>query len=110
MDLSDLFDWAQAGIFDGLAAGGAHDGLIRRNLQTSYARLLSQMLLAPDSRAPSDARSLARLELQNLAHDAATGAPHASSEVERAHLEGLAALAEQALHAQATLMAPMGSM
>jgi len=110
MDLADLFDWAQAGIFDGLASGAARDGLIRRNLQTEYARLLSQMLLAPDPRAPSDARALARLELQNLAHDASAGAPHASTEVERAHLEALAALAQQALHAQATITSPMATM
>ncbi len=110
MGLADLFDWAQAGIFDGLASGAAHDGLIRRNLQTAYARLLAQMLLAPDKSTPSDARALARLELQNLAHDAAAGAPHASDLLERAHLEALAALAQQALHAQATLMAPMAGM
>jgi hypothetical protein len=110
MDLANLFDWAQAGIFDGLAAGGANDGLIRRNLQTSYARLLSQMLLAPDSHTPSDARALARLELQNLAHDAASGESHASTEVERAHLTELAAFAQQTLHAQTTVGAPMGGM
>jgi hypothetical protein len=110
MDLADLFDWAQAGIFDGLASGGARDGLIRRNLQTSYGRLLSQILIAPERRTPSDARALARLELQKLAHDAAAGAPHASTEVERAHLDALAALAEQALHAQATVAAPMAAM
>jgi Met-zincin/Domain of unknown function (DUF5117) len=110
MDLTDLFDWAQAGIFGGLAAGGAHDGLIRRNLQAAYARLLSQMLIAPDRRTPSDARALARLELQKLAHDASTGAPLASSEVERAHLEALAAFAQQTLHAQATIAAPFGAM
>jgi hypothetical protein len=107
MGLADLFDWAQSGIFGGLASGGAHDGLIRRNLQSAYARMLSQMLIAPDRRTPSDARSLARLELQNLAHDASTGAPHASTELERAHLEALAAFAQQTLHAQATLGAPM---
>ncbi len=55
MDLSDLFDWAQAGILDGLASGGGHDGLIRRNLQTAYAHLLAQMLIAPDKGTPSDA-------------------------------------------------------
>jgi hypothetical protein len=110
MDLADLFDWTQAGIFGGLASGGDHDGLIRRNLQAAYARMLSQMLIAPDRRTPSDARSLARLELQNLARDAATGAPHAATEVERAHLEALAAFAQQTLHAQATLGAPMGGM
>ncbi len=110
MDLSDLFDWAQAGILDGLASGGGHDGLIRRNLQTAYAHLLAQMLIAPDKGTPSDARALARLELQSLAHDAAAGAPHASDLMERAHLEALAALAQQALHAQATLVAPMAGM
>jgi hypothetical protein len=108
MDLADLFDWAQSGIFGGLAAGGAHDGLIRRNLQMAYAALLSQMWIAPEKGIPSDARALARLELQDLANDAATGAPLASSEVERAHLKALAALANQALHVQATVAAPFG--
>lgn len=107
MDLVDLFDWAQSGIFGGLASGDSHDGLIRRNLQMAYAGLLSQMWIAPAKGTPSDARALARLELQNLAHDASTGAPLASNEVERAHLDALAALAEQALHARATLAAPL---
>jgi hypothetical protein len=106
MDLADLFDWSRTAIFGNIASGGAQDGLIRRNLQTSYARLLSQMWIAPAKRTPADAQALARLELQNLAHDAATGAPLASSEVERAHLEALAALAQRALRARATAAAP----
>jgi hypothetical protein len=106
MDLADLFDWSRSAIFGDIASGGAQDGLIRRNLQTSYAKLLSQMWIAPAKRAPADAQALARLELQNLAHDAATGAPLASSEVERAHLEALAALAQRALRARATAAAP----
>jgi hypothetical protein len=105
MDLADLFDWAQSGIFGDIAAGGAHAGLIRRNLQTAYARLLSQMWIAPKG-TPPDGQALARLELQNLAHDATTGAPLASSDVERAHLEELAALAQQALRARATIAVP----
>ncbi len=102
MDLSDLFDWTQSAIFGDVAAGGGQDGLIRRNLQTSYAGLLSQMWTAPAKGTPSDAQALARLELQSLAHDATTGAPLASSEVERAHLEALAALAQRALRAKTT--------
>jgi Met-zincin/Domain of unknown function (DUF5117) len=102
MNLADLFDWTQSAIFGGIASGGANDGLIRRNLQTSYASLLSQLWIAPAKREPSDAQALARLELQNLAHDATTGAPLASSEVERAHLEALAALAQRALRARTT--------
>ncbi|HEX4050221.1 MAG TPA: zinc-dependent metalloprotease [Steroidobacteraceae bacterium] len=106
MDLEDLFDWTQSAIYGDIASGGAHDGLIRRNLQTSYARLLSQIWLTPAIRTPSDARALARLELQNLAHDATSGAPLASSEVERAHLQELSALAQQALRARITTAAP----
>lgn len=108
MDLTDLFDWAQTGIFGGLATGGAHDGLIRRNLQTAYARLLSKMWIEPAKGTPSDARALARLQLRSLAHDASAGAPLASSEVERAHLEALGALAQRALHVRATVTAPFG--
>ena len=102
MDLADLFDWTQSAIFGDVASGGAQDGLIERNLQTSYATLLSQLWIAPAKREPSDAQALARLELQSLAHDAATGAPLASNEIERAHLEALAALAQRALHARTT--------
>jgi hypothetical protein len=109
MDLADLFDWAQSAIFGNIASGGAHDGLIRRNLQTSYARLLSQMWIAPAKGTPADAQAFARLELQNLAHEATTGSPLASSEVERVHLEALAALAQEGLRARATTAAPFGA-
>ena len=108
MSLADLFDWAQTAIFGNVGSGGAHTGLIRRNLQTSYARLLSQMWIAPAKGTPSDARALARFELHGLARDASTGEPLASNDVERAHLEALAALAQQALHARAIIAAPPG--
>jgi hypothetical protein len=106
MNLPDLFDWSQATILGDIASGGAHDGLIRRNLQTSYARMLSQMWIAPAKGAPSGAQALARFELENLAHDAALGAPLAASEIERAHLEALGALAQRALRARAPAAAP----
>ena len=109
MDLTDLFDWAQSGIFGDIASGAAHDGLIRRNLQTSYARLLSQIWTAPPKGTPSDAQALARLGLQKLVHDATIGAPRAADEVERAHLEALAALARQALRARVMAAAPFGA-
>ncbi len=102
MSLADLFDWSQSAIFGDIAAGGGSDGLIRRNLQASYESLLARMWTAPAKGEPSDAQALARLELQSLAHDAATGAPLASSEIERAHLQALAALAQRALHARTT--------
>jgi Met-zincin/Domain of unknown function (DUF5117)/Domain of unknown function (DUF5118) len=109
MSLPDLFDWAQTAIFGGIASGGAHDGLIRRNLQTAYARLLTHMWIAPVKGTPADGQALARLELQSLAHEAGTGAPLAASEVERAHLRALAALAQQALQVRATTAAPFGA-
>lgn len=106
MDLVDLFDWAQTGIFGNLDTGGSNDGLIRRNLQTAYATLLSHMWTAPAEGTPADAQALARLELQNLAQAATAGASHAGNEVERAHLQELTAIADQALQARATIAAP----
>lgn len=102
MDLADLFDWSQGTIFGDLPAGDGHDGLIRQNLQTAYLKLLAQMWIAPPAGTPPDAQALARMELQKVVQGATTGAPLAANDVERAHLQALAARAQQALEARPT--------
>ena len=108
MSLSDLFDWAQSGIFGDLSNGGSKDGLIRRNLQVTYAKMLASMWTAPRPGTPADAQALARLELDNLRHDAVVGqGRHGLNSMQRAHLASLQAIAEQALQAHATIAAPV---
>ena len=105
MSLADLFDWSRASIFGNLRDGSiAKAGVVRRNLQMRYAARLAKMWLTPDPGTPSDARALARLELVRLAADARAGerASHAS-ELVRAQLGALAAVAAQALEARASV-------
>jgi hypothetical protein len=111
MTLSDLFDWAQSGIFGDIAGGAvAKDGVIRRNLQVAYAKRLSDLWTSPPSGTPADAQALARLELQNLQHDVHLGlrSPHLN-ELTRAHLQALEAIASDALQAHAVIAPPAGS-
>lgn len=105
MTLSDLFGWAQDGIFGDIAGGqAAKDGVIRRNLQIAYAKRLGDLWTAPKAGTPADAQALARLELENLQRAVAAGlrSPHLD-ELTRAHLQALGAIAAQALHAHATI-------
>jgi hypothetical protein len=105
MSLSDLFDWSRASIFGNLRDGSiAKAGLVRRNLQIRYAARLAKLWLTPAPETPSDARALARLALVDLEADANAGAKAARlSELARAHLEALAAIASQALQARAAV-------
>jgi len=111
MTLSDLFDWAQSGIFGDIAGGAvAKDGVIRRNLQVAYAKRLSDLWTSPPSGAPADAQALARLELQNLQHDVHLGLRSSHlDELTRAHLQALEAIASDALQAHAVIAPPAGS-
>lgn len=105
MTLTDLFDWAQSGIFGDIASGRvASDGVIRRNLQIAYAKRLGELWTSPKSGTPGDAQALARLELGNLRHAVAT-VLHGRrlDELTRAHLEALDAIAAQALQAHAVI-------
>ncbi len=109
MTLDDLFNWSQASIFGSIADGKAGaDGVVRRNLQTTYARFLGAMLTAPAPGTPSDAQALARMDLVALRHDATIAARNGRlREVTRAHLESLAAIAAQALNAHEMVASPM---
>jgi hypothetical protein len=103
MTLADLFNWARASIFGDLSSGGAHDGVVRRNLQVRYALRLAKLWTAPAPGTPPDAQALARLQLAGLERDASAGASRAPDQMTQAHLEALAAIAQQALDARATI-------
>ncbi|MHB8590529.1 MAG: zinc-dependent metalloprotease [Vulcanimicrobiaceae bacterium] len=99
MSIDDLFDWLQTSIYGDLGAHGLRDiPLVRRNLQADYAARLVELATKPAKGTPPDARSLARLELQNL-HDSAARDLHDRSLdlVTRAHLFGLVHRTEAAL-------------
>ena len=105
MTMSDLFDWAQSGIFGSIANGSVtREGLIRRNLQTMYAKYLGTMLTSPAPGLPGDAQALARVQLENLRHDAAEALDHGHlDELARGHVESLQAIADAALSAKMTI-------
>src|SRR5215472_31735 len=105
MSLSDLFTWMQQSAFGDLHTRGLTTiGEIHRNLQQTYARMLSQMVLHPQSGMPYDAQSLARAELKSMKADAqgALMSPKLDT-VTKAHLEELSDLATQTLDARQVL-------
>ncbi len=107
MTLTDLFDWTRDGIFGDLRNGTiAQAGVVRRNVQMRLARRLAQLWLAPASGTPPDAQALARLQLEYLERDTAIALRAKLSDLPRAHVEALQALAHQALEARATLAPP----
>jgi hypothetical protein len=108
MSIADLFDWARASIFGDIGSGAvARDGPVRRNLQVEYARRLAALWTAPAAGAPSDAQMLARLQLVDLENDAGRALRrNGFDETVEAHLEGLVAIARQALEARATIASP----
>ena len=105
MSLSDLFAWMQQSAFgDTQAKGLTTIGEIHRNLQQTYARMLSQMVLHPAPGTPFDAQSLARAELKSMQSEVATALKSSKLDaVTRAHLEALSDLATQTLGARQVL-------
>ncbi|MEO9170733.1 MAG: zinc-dependent metalloprotease, partial [Candidatus Baltobacteraceae bacterium] len=96
MTIADLFEWMQRSVYGDLASHGA--GPVRRNLQIAYATKLIEVANAPEKGTPSDAQALARLELQNLAQEAARGLNNSAFDlVTRAHLQDLERRAQSAL-------------
>ena len=104
MTLVDLFDWSRDGIFGDIANGAiARAGVVRRNAQMRFAKRLAQLWTAPPDGTPTDAQSLARLQLEDLSHGCALALRGKLDELTRAHVEALAAIAKQALEARATI-------
>jgi hypothetical protein len=109
MNITDLFGWAENGVFGELAGGGeARDGVVRRNLQMRFVKQLGLMWTSPSPGTPTDAQAMARMTLTHVVHDAntATSSQHLD-ELTRAHVEALAAVAKQALEAHATIAGPL---
>jgi hypothetical protein len=102
MSIADLFDWAQSSIYGDIADGRTgSDGVVFRNLQARYARQLGTLWTSPTDGTPDDASALARLKLEDLRHTVRIALGRSGlSEVTRAHLEELDAIANQALSAQ----------
>jgi hypothetical protein len=108
MSIADLFDWARASIFGDIGTGRVRqDGVVRRNLQIDYAKRLAVLWTAPPKGVPPDAQMIARLQLVDLENDAGAALRHYNfDETTQAHLEGLIAIAREALEARATIASP----
>jgi hypothetical protein len=87
----------RASVFGFGGPGAARVDSMRRALQSAYLDTLIALYASPDAAAPSDARALAYAELEWLQRDARRAATGAVDETTRAHLELLAARAQDAL-------------
>ncbi len=97
--LSELYDKLQASIWSELRTGREITAM-RRNLQREHLRRMVNMLLHPSNDMPADARSLMRVEAQELVAEIrkARNKPGFSKET-RAHLAESLDTLEQALKA-----------
>ncbi len=109
MNITDLFTWAESGIFGELTGPREmHDGVVRRNLQMRFVKQLGLMWTAPARGTPTDAQALARATLGHVVHRGnAALASSKLNELTRAHVEAIVAIAKQALEAHATVAAPL---
>jgi hypothetical protein len=98
MRLTDLFDWMHAAIFREFSAGPATIEPLRRALQAQYVDALVRLYDSPEAGTPSDARALARAELERVAVETARFMRSAAADaVTRAHAGFLHAQARAAL-------------
>ena len=97
--LSELYDTLQAAIWSELKTGREITAM-RRNLQREHLRRMVDMLLHPSNDMPADARSLMRVEAQQLAAEIRKAKnKHGLSKETRAHLAESLDTLEQALKA-----------
>lgn len=87
MSIADLFDWLHAGIYGGMSARDIP--LVRRNVQQAYLSKLIEVANSAAKGTPADASSLARAELQRIAHEAQQAQRSHHDEVTSAHLADL---------------------
>ena len=109
MSLSDAFSWTQTAVFGDLRGKSLGSmGEVHRSLQQWYARMLAQMLLAPQPGTPYDAQSLARAELVSV-RDETRAARRQSGldDLTNAHLAALESVADQALSARMSIPPPL---
>lgn len=107
MDIGDLFTWMQSAVYGDVShPKGGNIPLVRRNLQRTYASLLSQLASQPQPGTPQDAVALARYEL-NALHGQIQESLHANSLdlLTKAHLASLDEDVQRTLHSQAVIPA-----
>lgn len=108
MDIGDLFTWMQSAVYGDVShPKGGDIPLVRRDLQRSYAAMLSRLANSPRPGTPPDAQALARYELGALRTQ--LGASLRANRLDlltRAHLAALNADVSRALNAQMVLAAP----
>ncbi|MDQ2993028.1 MAG: hypothetical protein M3R30_09460, partial [Candidatus Eremiobacteraeota bacterium] len=102
MGLADLFSWMQSAVFSNVGSGSPIP-LVQRNLQRSYAALLSRTAVSPRPGTPTDAQALARYELGQLHASIAGGVGRQSDVMTRAHLSALDADIVRALNSQTVI-------
>jgi len=109
MGLTDLFTWMQSSVYGNLSHPGSMT-LVHRNLQRSYAQLLSRLANAPQRGTPPDAQALARHELGQVRSGVRVALRSGRLDLlTRAHLEALNADLGRALDARSVLpVAPTG--
>jgi len=110
MDLADLFEWMNQSVYGDLPQLRGSIPLVHRNLQRSYAQLLSRLANTPARATPADAQALARYELRQVRGDV-NGALRSSQLdlMTRAHLQALAADLSRALETRSVVpVAPSG--
>ncbi len=104
MSLADLFNWSYDTILGDV--GNAKNGVVRRNLQTRYARMMARMWVSPAVGTPDDARALARVALTRLAAAAGSAGERRLDGTTAAQVAALAAIAKQALAATVASPSP----
>jgi hypothetical protein len=98
LPLSELYDTLQNAIWSELRTGGDIDQL-RRNLQRDHLRRLVNVLTKPAATTPQDARSLQRLNAQQLAAQLRGALGKPANKETRAHLSECLDLLGEALKA-----------
>jgi hypothetical protein len=99
MPLSEIYDTVQGAIWSELAKGGDINPL-RRNLQREHVRRLVNMLTKPAPTTPADAKSLQRMNAQQLVAGIKGAMGKAGNKETRAHLSESLDLLSEALKAQ----------
>ncbi|HET7813803.1 MAG TPA: zinc-dependent metalloprotease [Candidatus Baltobacteraceae bacterium] len=105
MSITDLFTWMQTAAFSDVShPAKGNIPLVRRNLQRSYASMLSRLANDPPAGTPQDAQALARLELKALSAQLESSLAHNNLDLlTRAHLASLDTDVQRSLHAQAVI-------
>lgn len=99
MALSEVYDTLQNAIWSELAKGGDINPL-RRNLQREHVRRLVNMLTKPAPTTPADAKSLQRMNAQQLVVSLRGAMGKAGNKETKAHLSESLDLLNEALKAQ----------